>query len=397
MPNSAKPLRLFFGLFFGGISLLALGAGAEEARPMTIVDLLNIPLMNDPQLAPDGNEVLFVLAEADWKENKRIQQIWRGSRDGADPLQLTFGKKGASSPRWSPQGDWIAFVADRGDEDTSQIYLLPRRGGEGRPLTAHPTSVSDIAWAPDGKSLYFLATDEKTEEEKKKEEAQDDVFAFDEDYKQQHLWRVQLPEGTRGLGEVERVTAGDFTIHEYEISADGGQLVVLRAPTPLFDDTDEAEIWTLTAKGDSWLQLTKNRVYESGGTFSPDRSTVLFVAGANEAFEGYHNDNLFLVPAEGGAPRMLLPEMPTMSLPPAGPKTALRSISWPIPGFGPSSFGSRSPPETHAADLRRPCRGALALSSRTGGASGGHRRDSPARGPLVGQGWRRTPAGDASL
>ena len=49
-----------------------------------------------------------------------------------------------------------------------------------------------IEWAPDGRSIYFLAAEAKTEEEKAREEKKDDVAAFDEDYKQRHLWKVVL-------------------------------------------------------------------------------------------------------------------------------------------------------------------------------------------------------------
>ncbi|MCB1035696.1 MAG: PD40 domain-containing protein, partial [Acidobacteria bacterium] len=277
---------------------------------MTIVDLLDIPSVTDPRLSPDGEEMLFVLAQADWKENKRVPQVWRASRGGGDSMQLTFGKDGASEPRWSPDGSWIAFLAKRDGDEETQIYLLPRRGGEGRRLSTHPTSVSDLAWAPDGKSLYFLASDEKTEEEKKRDEAKDDVFAFDENFKQQHLWRIALPADPKEKAEAERLSEGDFSVRSFEVSADGTLILSHRAPTPLFDDTDESEIWLLRLEGKQWRRLTENRVPESGATLSPDGSTVLFVAGANADFELYYNDKIFLVPAAGGAARLLLPDLP---------------------------------------------------------------------------------------
>ncbi len=299
---------------FGVLAALAVSPfavqGDDELRPMTIVDQLEVPILSEPRLAPDGEEALFVLAEGDWKENKRISHIWRASRHGGEDVQLTYGKEGQSSPRWSPDGRWIAFLTQRGEDEEEQIFLLPRSGGEAFRLTHHPTAVSRIAWSPGGEGLYFLATDEKTEEETKKEELQDDVFAFDEDYQQKHLWRVHLPEKLGELGQEERLTEGDYSILRFQPSRNGKKLVVHRAPSPLFDDSDEAEVWVLESDGSGGKRLTTNSVFESGGSLSPDGSTVLFLSGSNSDFESYYNDNLFLVPAAGGASRLLLPELP---------------------------------------------------------------------------------------
>ena len=83
-------------------------------------------------------------------------------------MQLTNSTEGESEPRWSPDGAFIAFLSKRGDDEETQIYLLPTSGGEALALTEHASEVSDISWAPDGSSLYFLAGDAKTKEEKKK-------------------------------------------------------------------------------------------------------------------------------------------------------------------------------------------------------------------------------------
>ena len=74
--------------------------------------------------------------------------------------------------------------------EAGALHAVRVDGGEGRALTNHPTAVSDIVWSPDGKSIYFKAPDAKSEALKAREKAKDDVFMFDENYQQQHVWRV---------------------------------------------------------------------------------------------------------------------------------------------------------------------------------------------------------------
>src|SRR5437870_5264227 len=132
-------------------------AAAQTPRPMTLVDLLNVPRLSDPRLSPDGREVVYVQTQADWKANKRIGHLWRIPVAGGRAIQLTTGAEGESTPRWSHDGKTIAFVAKRGGDEFAQIYLLAGDGGEARRLTSHASAVSDLQWSPDGASVYFTA------------------------------------------------------------------------------------------------------------------------------------------------------------------------------------------------------------------------------------------------
>ena len=60
-------------------ALVLVPAPALAQRPMTIVDLINVPRLQ-PQISPDGGQVLYVRSDADWKANKRISHIWRADR-----------------------------------------------------------------------------------------------------------------------------------------------------------------------------------------------------------------------------------------------------------------------------------------------------------------------------
>ncbi len=308
----------------------ALPTAAQEPTPpraMTLVDLIEMPSVGGPELSPDGRHVVYVRSEADWKANGRVGHIWLVRSDGTGGIQLTNGEDGESSPRWSPDGRTVAFLAERGDDEHSQIWLIPIGGGEALRLTSHPTGVGDIQWSPDGRWIWFTARDEESEEDQRKDELEDDVYAFDEDYEQRHLWRVAVPgsgsAGTVAMGgypsggaggdvvEAERVTEGDFSVVDYALSRDGTRIALVRGPTPLLDDLRQRELYVMAAEpGAAMTRLTDNSVPEYSPRLSPDNGTALFLADSNERFESYYNDNLFLVETAGGEPRMLLPEVP---------------------------------------------------------------------------------------
>ncbi|HWI17272.1 MAG TPA: S9 family peptidase [Vicinamibacterales bacterium] len=297
-----KHVRITLALVLG--ALVFAPVGAQEKRGRTFVDALEQSVLGDPQLSPDGKQILFTIEKADWKANRRVGHIYRINADGTGQVQLTFGERGENSPRWSPDGKQIAFTTRRDPDANNQIYLLNVDGGEARRLTNHPTAPGSLTWAPDGKSIYFVAADDKTADEKEKDRVRDDVYAFEEsNFKQRHLWTTDLE------GKTKRITEGDWNVSGYELSADGKRIAMQRMPSPLLEFMDRTEVWLMDATGANATQLTKNMVPESNASLSPDGSTVLFTSAANEQFEIYYNDKIFLVPAAGGAAKVLLPDV----------------------------------------------------------------------------------------
>ena len=299
-------LRLLFVLSCG--VLAAALASGQEKRPMTIVELIDVPSVGSPRLSPDGSQILYTRTDTDWEKNGRTTHIWRIAADGSGEVQLTNGEDGESSPRWSPDGTRVAFLAKRGENEHTQIYVMRNRGGEASPLTNHDSSVGSFQFSPDGKHIFFVAADPKSAEEKKKDKLKDDVFAFDEDYKQRHLFRV----GTDGDGpqQAERLTEGDYSVIGFRLSDDGMRIAHHRSVSPLVDNRDEGEVWLMDADGGNALQLTDNTVSEFGAQLSPDGAHVMFLSDSSADFETYFNDNIFVLPAAGGAHRVLYEDMP---------------------------------------------------------------------------------------
>ena len=271
---------------------------------MSILDLAELPRLLDPQLSPDGRSVIYTVTRADWKANRPVPHIWRQAIGGGLPLQITNGENGELSARWSPDAASILFLSRRNEADT-QIYLLSPAGGEAQALTKHASAVSQPAWSPDGASIYFVAADARTAEERERDRLRDDVFAFEENFKHRHLWKVTVASGVE-----QKLTDGAFSVLSYRPSRDGRYIAFHRAPTPLAGDAARSEIWIAGADGSSPRAITANAIEEIEAELSPDHSRLLFVAEANQRLEPYHASTLFVVPVAGGAPELLLPDFP---------------------------------------------------------------------------------------
>ncbi|HEX3701886.1 MAG TPA: S9 family peptidase [Vicinamibacterales bacterium] len=274
----------------------ALPARAQTRRPMTLVDVADLPRALDPQLAPDGRFVTYMLQRPDWSTGRLVPHIWRQATAGGPPEQLTFGT-GEALARWAPDGRTLLFL--RG----GQIWLLPTEGGEPRQLSRHATGAGSPEWSPDSASIYFIASEPRTAEERDRDRLRDDVTAVDEDYKQRHLWKIAVSSGAE-----QRITTGDSTVLSFHVSRDGRRIALERAPSPLAVDNFRAEVWVMDADGGNARALTHNVNWEDGPELSPDNSQVLFLADMNAQFEPYYNTTLFVVPAAGGTPKPVLPD-----------------------------------------------------------------------------------------
>jgi dipeptidyl aminopeptidase/acylaminoacyl peptidase len=296
------PSRLRVVFFFGALAAAAaLGSGrpslAQAKRSMSFVDLLNIPRVGDPQLSPDGRLLTFTLQTTDWPGNRRVYQIWESRADGAGLHKLTSGAS-AVNARWSPDATTIAYLT------SGNVFLMAADGGSMRQLSHHATAMSDIAWHPDGSSLYFLASDPPTDAERARERLRGDVNVLDE-YRQKHLWKIAVADG-----QETRVTSGPFSVYAFKIGPGGRRIIFSRKPTPLVADNSKIELWSLDPVAGTSVQLTHDNVPEEGGELSPDGTQVLFYSRANDRLEPYYNANLFVMPAAGGTPHALMPSFP---------------------------------------------------------------------------------------
>jgi dipeptidyl aminopeptidase/acylaminoacyl peptidase len=125
---------------------------------MSVQDLFNIATVSDPRFSPDGQQIAFVRTEMDRDDNCYRSAIWLVTSDGGRPRRFTNGESRDTTPRWSPDGRWLAFTSTRGGEKAkAQIYLIPTDGGEARRLIEMENGASDLVWSPAGTGVARLA------------------------------------------------------------------------------------------------------------------------------------------------------------------------------------------------------------------------------------------------
>ncbi|MFO7960587.1 MAG: S9 family peptidase [Nitriliruptoraceae bacterium] len=118
-------------------------------------DLEHLAVPGDPHLHPDGLRTAYVLTEIDVGEDRYVRTIHLHDRAGT--RRFTHGPSD-TSPRWSPDGRWLAFLRTGTDEGQHpQVHVMPADGGEAQRRTELPLGVSDLAWAPDSTRLVVVA------------------------------------------------------------------------------------------------------------------------------------------------------------------------------------------------------------------------------------------------
>ena len=299
-------MRALF-LAFAAAALPSVAAAQQPVPGPSFESIISLRSVGSPAISPDGRAIAYTVTSAAWSDNRYDTEIWLW-REGGTTVQLTRTEKGNStSPTWSPDGRWVAFLADRGDKQ--QIHLISAGGGEAWTLTAVKEGVQSFDWAPDGRRIAFRRPDPEPEANQQRKERYGEFAIEDQEFQLSHLWLARVP----GLGEPEkadtlpqRLTEGVFHVSGFAWSPNGARIAIERRSDPLINSSISADIWLLDVATKQMTPFVQQPGPDGSPVWSPDSQFVVYSSsGGDTTSYFYKNGQLFKKPVAGGAPQRL--------------------------------------------------------------------------------------------
>jgi acylaminoacyl-peptidase len=319
MTHRLRPACL---LAFAAALLLAAPSRAQDAPPMEYMDVFAITYASDPQISPDGEHVAYVRRSMDVMKDRVAGALWLVQSDGGEHRPLVPASESPSSPRWSPDGTRLAYTAtDAGGKRTLFVHYLA--SGVSAPLAQMPSAPGGFAWSPEGEHIAYtafvdtiatgLAVDMPSAPEGAEWAAAPRVI-------ETTIYRRD------GGGYVEPGASQAFVIRAgggmprqlthapggiggtLAWSADGGTLYASTHPVADSDERDltpgQSDLIAIDVASGAVTLLTDRDGPDSAPKVSP-RGDMIAYRGYDNEFLGYHNTQLYVMPAGGGTPRSL--------------------------------------------------------------------------------------------
>jgi Tol biopolymer transport system component len=183
--------------------LLAAVSAASAQSPKVIMpsDIMSLRIpgeADEPQLSPDAKHLVFSVTEpADGGRQTTFYKLWLVDVDGgASPHSLAMPFRTEFSPSWSPDGKYIAFLAEDASQNGGtaglQVFILEVENSKITKLTSQSGGIERYKWAPDGRQVAYLSRDQPTDQEKAAAEAGNDAIEVDKSPRFAQLWILDL-------------------------------------------------------------------------------------------------------------------------------------------------------------------------------------------------------------
>ena len=290
--------------------LLATGVSVWAGdHVITPADIANLRKVSDAQISPDGRLAAYVVETPVKAGDQRNAHIWLTS-NAEHPFVMS--SKSDTHPRWSPDGEILAFLSDR--KHVEQVWAIRLDGGEAYQLTDVPGGVKAFKWSRDGKSIGFIHRDQDTPEEKARKETKEDQILVNENYKFDRLWTYDVASHAS-----RQVTKGDVNVDDFDWSPDGRQVIARLSPTPVLNDYWYVSKVVLVAMDSGEITRTL--------TMSAAPEAVLWAESGNRVLYGEHT-------AKGISGWFVLQDLTSGKVVTigAGLKASLHALAWDATG-----------------------------------------------------------------
>lgn len=295
----------------------------------TFEEVISLRSAGNARLSPDGRHVAFTVQTIDWNDNRSDMEIWL-SKDGKKPFQLTNTDRNSSTnPAFSPDGAWLAFLADRGNK--SQIYVMRIEGGEARPVTDEDEGVTSFIWHPSGKRFIFLKPEREERAKKDRDKRYGSFETTGKEYNVSHLWQIDFkpdaPEpserpcyetvdslrqkaGCIECPRAKRLTSGKYTVISFEASPDGTTVAFGHQPDPLANSFLRTDISLINLNTKEVSPLVTNISSDALEDWSPDSKEVLYITNLTDTTSNFYvNSKLYVIDVQSKKSRPLAADL----------------------------------------------------------------------------------------
>ena len=285
--------------------VLIFGHTSAQATPLTLEDINVIKQVVTVRMNPAGDRIAYLL---------QVPREIYVDDDGKPYRELhVTDLKGNSTPyvtgdveitdiAWAADGASIFFLAKRDEEaDFNSLYRIAMTGGEAELLFTHVNSISRVYPAPNGSVLAFTGTEAPPEKQKELKEKGFKAVVYEESVLPSRVWMLDLETLEATVHDLPG-SASDFTW-----SPDGSRYAVALAPTPLIDDSYTSRDIHVVDAARGKVQNRMGSVGKLGRfAFSPDGERIAYVGSVNinDPSEG----RLYVAASSGGERRELVPE-----------------------------------------------------------------------------------------
>jgi dipeptidyl aminopeptidase/acylaminoacyl peptidase len=294
-------------------------SSGKDARIGALIETLGkTKTPSSAAISPDGTTVAWAVRS---REGSQIHLTNVSNPDPAKEKIVGTGlgstNCGSSEPKWSPNGEWLAFVsdctADAEKPGQDQVFVWSKKTGESKKLTQLKGGIDSLAWSPDGNAIGFLFVENATRSAGALAAMKPWAGVIGEDGVE--IQRVGVV--VVANGSFSQVTPATLHAYEFGWSPDSKHLVFVAATPPGENNWWVAQLYTEDIAGGqpkSILDTTKvsgslHGLQIAVPRWSPDGSRIAFIGGLMSD-QGQTGGDIYVIPSMGGEPKDVTPGRP---------------------------------------------------------------------------------------